>query len=263
MIPGRFNSDAVALKQRIASHDKYGSKDLNAWIFDHLQLQTGLAILDLGCGPGKQSLPLAQLVGRAGHLLSVDISKEAVEELWRTARELELEKRISVLRAGLDELGEHLEEQTLDRVVASFSLYYARYPQRVLQTLYRALKPGGILFFCGPSHENNEELKRFHYSLPRGGPVTATGAAVFMEEIGQRLARDLFGEIELSSFENCLRFNSADALYSYWSSYNLYDPKLDAEFRVAAAKYFETHSLFETRKRVIGVKAVKWTVPSV
>src|SRR5947209_6839891 len=144
MIPGQFNTDALALKQRIASHDKYGSNDLNAWIFDHLQLQTGLAIVDLGCGTGKQSLPLAKIVGGAGDVLSVDFSKEALDELLRAAQELGVEKRIRFLRAGLDELSEFLEEQEFERALASFSLYYAKYPQRVLQTVYRALKPGGI-----------------------------------------------------------------------------------------------------------------------
>jgi ubiquinone/menaquinone biosynthesis C-methylase UbiE len=257
MIPGRFNTDALALKRRIASHDKYGSIDLNAWIFDHLQLKTGLAILDLGCGTGKQSLPLAKIVGRAGHIHAVDFSKEALDELSRSARDLGLEKRIRVLRAGLDELGEHLEEQQFDRALASFSLYYAQYPRRVFQLLYRAMKPGGILFFCGPSQDNNAELKRFHYSLRGGEPPAAAGAAVFMEEAGQLLAQEVFGFVDIFTFENRLVFDSAEALYSYWSSYNLYDQGLDSEFRSVAAKYFETHRVFETQKRVIGVKTVR------
>jgi ubiquinone/menaquinone biosynthesis C-methylase UbiE len=257
MIPGRFNTNALALRQRIASHDKYGSNDLNAWLFDHLQLQTGTTILDIGCGTGKQSLPLARIVGEAGQVLSVDFSKEALDELSRGARERGLEKRIQLLRAGLDQLSEFLEDQQFERALASFSLYYAKYPGRVFQTLYRAIKPRGILFFCGPALDNNSELKQFHCSLREGRPPAAGGAAVFMEEIGQRLAREVFGAIEVFTFENCLRFNSADALYAYWSSYNLYDQELDTDFRVAAAKYFETHPLFETRKRVIGVKAIR------
>jgi ubiquinone/menaquinone biosynthesis C-methylase UbiE len=257
MIAGLFNSDAVALKQRIASHDRYGTNDLNSWIFDHLQLKTGLAILDLGCGTGKQSLPLAQIVGTNGLIFSVDVSEEALEELSGIAGELGLEKRIRMLRAGLDELGQYLEEQQFERALASFSLYYAEKPRWVFQALYRAIKPGGILFFCGPAHDNNSELKKFHYSLRRDVPPPATGAAVFMEGTGQSLARDIFGAIEVFTFENSLRFNSANALYRYWSSYNLYDQEFDSDFRVAAAKYFETHPLFETRKRVIGVKAIR------
>jgi hypothetical protein len=78
-----------------------------------------------------------------------------------------------------------------------------------------------------------------------------------MEEAGQRLAQEIFGFIDVFTFENRLVFDSAGALYSYWSSYNLYDQGLDSEFRSAAAKYFETHRVFETQKRVIGVKTVK------
>jgi len=123
--------------------------------------------------------------------------------------------------------------------------------------IYRVLKPGGILFFCGPAKDNNLELKQFHYTLRGEQPPAESEAAVFMEETGQRLARKLFAKVEIFTFQNPLRFNSANALYSYWSSYNLYDEKLDVDFKSAATKYFQTHSVFETNKRVIGVKAIK------
>ena len=52
-----------------------------------------------------------------------------------------------------------------------------------------------------------------------------------------------------------MQFDSADALYNYWSSYNLYDSRLDAAFKEAANKHFKKNDVFETIKRVIGVKA--------
>src|ERR1019366_9952964 len=82
------------------------------------------------------------------------------------------------------------------------------------------------LFFCGPSQRNNGELKEFHDSLwgRADRPVPATkGAAPFMEATGPDLVNEIFGNAEIFHFENPLRFDSPEALYSYWSSYNLYD----------------------------------------
>ncbi len=257
MRPGRFDTNADALKQRIQSHEKYGSNDLNQWIFDHLELTKGLSIVDLGCGTGKQTLPMAQIIGDTGRILAVDISQEALETCSQSAKTLGIEKRINLLHIGLDDLGTHLDEQVFDRALGSYSLYYAQHPRIVFEIVHRVLKPGGVLFFCGPAKDNNFELKQFHYALRGEQPPSEVGGAVFMEETGQQLSRELFTKVEIFLFKNPLRFNSADALYSYWSSYNLYDDTVDVDFKSAAAKYFQIHSVFETNKRVIGVKAIK------
>jgi ubiquinone/menaquinone biosynthesis C-methylase UbiE len=260
METGRFNTNAAALKQRIQAHEKYALHDLNQWIFDHVELAEGLSILDLGCGTGKQTLPLAQLVGDSGHVLAVDISQEALDILSLNAKELGLEERITLLRIGLDELGEHLHKELFDRILACYSLYYVKYPRNVFDIIHHILKPGGIFFFCGPTKDNNSELKQVHYALMRKKSPPTTGAAVFMEETGQQLAREFFTKVEVFSFENPLRFNSAEALYGYWSSYNLFDEKLDVEFKAAADNYFRHHSVFETIKRANGVRVVKLSV---
>lgn len=254
---GRFNTDTAALKQRIQAHEKFGSNDLNDWIFDHLQLAEGLTVLDIGCGTGKQTLPMAQIVGETGHVYAVDFSQEALDALSNSSKEQGLEKRISFLRSDIDNLAEHLQKEGFDRVLSSYALYYTRHPQTLFEVLHRCLKPGGILFFCGPAKDNNHELKVLHYALRGEQPPPETGGAVFMEETGPYLAREYFAQVEVSTFQNPLRFDSADALYRYWSSYNLYNEKLDADFQVAAAKQFQTDAMFETVKRVIGIKAIK------
>jgi SAM-dependent methyltransferase len=256
-LQGRFNTDSAALKQRIMAHDKYGSNDLNDWILALLQLTKGLSIIDIGCGTGKQTLPLARIVGDTGHVLAVDISQDALDALSRSSKESGLKQRISLLHTGIDDLGEHLQEQQFDRALSSYSFYYAQHPRTVFEVLHHSLKPAGILFFCGPCKDNNYELKQFHYALRGEKPPVEDGGAVFMEETGQQLAHELFARVEVFKFQNPLKFDSAEALYSYWSSYNLYDENLGSDFKTAAAKHFQEHSGFETVKRVVGVKAIK------
>ena len=254
---GEFNKDEIALKQRIESHDKFGNNDLNKWIFQHLEIKTGASVLDIGCGTGKQSIPAAQLTGANGHVLAFDASQNALDILETEARKLGVDKRMLLKCGDLDELEKYLQATRFDNVIGSFSLYYAKEPKSVFETVYQNLNTNGIFFFCGPSKENNAELKRFHNALPGSKERTENRSARFMEDIGPVLTEALFSKVEYFTFENSLQFDSADALYSYWSSYNLYDKSIDAVFKNSAVIYFQTHDKFETVKRVIGIKATK------
>ena len=256
-IKGRFNTDVEALKNRISAHSRFGSKDINEWIFHHLELDSGQSVLDLGCGVGKQSIPMAKLVGPHGSILSIDIAAEALGALMKEAAKEGIADRITPLNCNLDDTPSHLSSRQFDRALSAYALYYAQHPEIVINAVYNAMKDDGIFFFCGPSKDNNRELKAFHYEL-KGDPMPPmTGGALFMEDTGQQLARAIFRQVDIQHFENPLRFDSPEALYTYWSSYNLYDPVLDGAFRQAAEAHFRQNAFFTTWKRVLGVKAVK------
>jgi ubiquinone/menaquinone biosynthesis C-methylase UbiE len=254
---GKFNTDVTALERRIQAHEKYGSNDLTEWIFCHLNVTEGLSILDLGCGTGKQTIPLAQAVGKAGRVLSLDISQDALNALTQNANKEGLAERITTLCSGLDDFHNRSQNTTFDRILSAYALYYANNPENVIKSMWNILKSEGVFFFCGPSKDNNRELKGFHYGLKGKQGPTETRAAIFMEDTGPRIARKLFRAVRISVFENTLRFDSAEALYAYWSSYNLYEDDLDESFRRASAEHFSRSHMFITKKRVIGVKAEK------
>ena len=257
MTLGLFDTHSDALKRRMASHDRYGKADLNAWIFDQLQPSEGQRILDLGCGLGKQSLPLAEIVGATGGVVSVDVSPASLAAVDKEAESRGVAPQLRTVHANLDEVEVAIGSDVFDRVVASYSLYYTTSAERLFSKIHACLRPGATFFFCGPTAKNNGELKALHYGLKNERPAPTTGGAAFMEGEGLAHARARFASTEATFFENPLRFASADALYEYWSNYNLYDPDIDEAFQDAARKHFENHESFETIKRVIGVRAVK------
>ena len=252
---GQLDTDTNALTARINAHAAFGSRNLEEWVFGQLDVRPQQRILELGCGTGKQTIPLARLVGEQGHITAMDIASDSLDLLRQQALSEGLMERITPINSGLDETEKYAGGgEIFDRAVACYSIYYANEPDHVLTAVHGSLKEGGRLFFCGPAKTNNAELKEFHQTL--SGTIRA-GAAPFMEEAGQILARQLFDKVEVSTFENPLRFNSASALCEYWRSYNLYDPLLDSAFQAAASEYFRTHTTFLTYKRVLGVLAVK------
>jgi SAM-dependent methyltransferase len=255
---GAFDTDAAALARRIEAHTRFGTREFDSWVLEHFELAPGQRVLELGCGTGKQTLPVADAVGAGGHVVAVDASRDALAVLTAAAAERSLAERITVRAAHFDDLAPL--EGTFERVISCYALYYARHPKPLLAAIEASLADGGVLFFCGPSRANNAELRRFCAELrdnPDDGSEGTDRVIDFMERTGVELARSMFCEVEEFEFENPLLFDSADALLTYWTSYNLYDPALEAQFRVAAERHFASERLFETVKRVRAVRARK------
>ena len=254
---GQFDSDAEALKKRIQSNERFGSSDLNSWIFAQLDAHAGMKVLDLGCGTGKQSLALAQIVGERGHVTALDISAQALAELQKRADDSGVSDRIETICISLDDFAEMSAPPTFHRVVSSYALYYARHPASVVRNVFQRLEDGGVMFICGPAKDNNAELIAFQSRL-NGHSIPATSApARIMEDDLASWVRDIFGGSTTSRFENRIAFDSADALHEYWTSHNLFDAQLDRRFMAAAEEHFRSSGQFENVKRAIGVRAVK------
>ncbi|NLW50978.1 MAG: methyltransferase domain-containing protein [Candidatus Brocadiaceae bacterium] len=256
MKPGKFDIDSEALAQRIDAHVRYGLYDINEWILQQMEIHAGLSILELGCGTGKQTLPLARMVGTEGTVVAVDIAETALRALQRRAQELRVDGQIRLWALSLDDLRCVPCKELFDRALASYSLYYARDPYAVIQTVQDVLRPSGLFFFCGPGRGNNAELLRFICSL-RGTELEDDPVHVLMEDKAPQMAGAYFRHVEISTFVNPLRFDSVDSLLRYWRSHNLYEEQLERDFAGAAEAHFQRHRSFETVKRVIGVKATK------
>lgn len=249
--------NTAALQEHDQANTPRNAADLPTWVMDGLALHAGHHVLDIGSGSGQQALFLAQRVGHTGHVLAMDRSYEALSMLAQRSQEMGLETRLRLLQVPLDELSGHLRRDDFDRVLGSRALYHIKQPRSVFTAIYQALKPGGMLFFYGPARNNNAEIKRFHTALRGEASLPESKELVFIEEVGLPCARDLFSQTEVTRFEQSLLFDSPDALYTCWSTSALYEEELDAPFRKAAIRHFEYHAVFETVKRVVGVKAIK------
>ena len=253
MTGGRFDTDAGALGRRIDAHGRYAERPLEPWLLGLLDPAFGAACLELGCGTGKQTIPLAAAVGESGSVLAVDVSAEALAELADRARAAGPVAPINILRADFDELAAAGCKRRFDRVVSSYALYYSRAPEALISAIGGAIAPGGILCACGPGKGNNDELLRFLATL--GAEPAVSGPIELMEEVAPDLIEDSVGPVERHRLENPLRFGSAAALHSYWSSHNSFDPALDGAFRSAAEQHFRCEAEFVTTKRVLALRA--------
>src|SRR5262245_50221747 len=57
----------------------------SAPVLSRLGLRPGMRVLDVGCGPGRVSIPAARLVGPQGEVVAVDVQDAMLKKLQRQA----------------------------------------------------------------------------------------------------------------------------------------------------------------------------------
>jgi ubiquinone/menaquinone biosynthesis C-methylase UbiE len=107
-----------------------------------LDLRPGMVVADVGAGTGAFSFPLARTVGVAGKLIAQDISPEFLRGIEARARAENL-PQLHVLLG--DEKNAGLAPHSVDLVFTCDTYHHFEYPQAMLASLHRALRPGGRL----------------------------------------------------------------------------------------------------------------------
>lgn len=70
-----------------------------------IKAQEGNKILDVGCGPGTDTLPLAQIVTKSGEVVGVDDDEEMVEEANRRAKKAKVDRWVVHQKKDAYDLG--------------------------------------------------------------------------------------------------------------------------------------------------------------
>lgn len=108
-----------------------------------LQLTAGSFVVDAGCGPGLWTPLLAQMVGREGRILGIDISMEALVIAQRISTNVWYRQNVQYKRATLDQLP--IEYGSADRIFSANVSQYLPDPVATFAAMGPYLKPGGRL----------------------------------------------------------------------------------------------------------------------
>ena len=113
-------------------------------IVQHLDLQPGMKVLDVGCGPGRLTIPIAEQVGPQGEVVGIDIQPGMLRRAQEKARAANL-NNIRFLQVGAGEGTSGLGRSEYDRAVLVTVLGEIPDREAALKEICNALKPGGIL----------------------------------------------------------------------------------------------------------------------
>lgn len=120
-------------------HRLWSRYAVEAW--EAAKFRPGHHLLDIGCGPGFATTELAQLVGVTGRVLGIDASERFIEYLRARAAAIGLPQ----IETGVGDVQEmNLPPRSFDGAYVRWVLCFVSDPQRVIDRVAEAMKPGGV-----------------------------------------------------------------------------------------------------------------------
>lgn len=161
--------------RRVASWDQHGSAGLSrvtAAVIEVAAVGPGDVVVDLGCGTGQISLPLAM---READVLAVDVSPAMVRQLRQQAASRGI-ATIDAIAVPIEQL--ELPQAAADLVVSSYALHHLRDADKgqLVKSAFGWLRPGGrlvvadMMFGRGSSQRDREIIRMKLIQLARRGP---------------------------------------------------------------------------------------------
>jgi predicted methyltransferase len=108
-----------------------------------MRLKRGADVVDVGSGTGLFLKPLAEAVGVGGRVYALDIAPDFVEALKQRAK---LEKLEQVEVRLSKERSVELPPLSVDAAFVCDTYHHLEYPQHVLFSLFKAIRPLGSLY---------------------------------------------------------------------------------------------------------------------
>lgn len=156
--------------RRFDPHKRYGLVDAQRqarWdpprFLTRLDLKVGQVVVDLGCGPGFWTLPLAEIVGPAGAVWALDVSQEMLDAL----AERQPPEHVHLMRAELPQT--QLPEAAADFVWGAFVYHEVEPPAQLAVELRRITRAGGRVAILDwrPDGATNDGPPRHHRVAPQ------------------------------------------------------------------------------------------------
>jgi ubiquinone/menaquinone biosynthesis C-methylase UbiE len=110
-------------------------------------LKEGMTVVDIGCGPGFFSIDMAQMVGKSGRVIAVDLQEGMLQKLRDKIQGTELEERITLLKSEENKIG---VSEHVDFVLAFYVVHEVPNVEGFFSEIETILKPNGQVLIVEP-----------------------------------------------------------------------------------------------------------------
>lgn len=121
-------------------------------------VQTGMKVIDLGCGPGYFTLVMAGMVGSSGKILAVDLQQEMLSKLERKAKRKGLIDRIDFHKCREGSLDLFDQKEVFDFALLYYMIHETPNPDRLLKELFPMMKNRSKILVVDPAFHVREEV---------------------------------------------------------------------------------------------------------
>lgn len=108
------------------------------------KLTPGQRVLDVACGTGLATMAAAQVVGKNGNVIGIDVAPKMVELARKKADSAGL-SNVEFREGNAEALG--LNDASIDAVICASSIFFFNDIPKALHEWRRVLKPGGTISF--------------------------------------------------------------------------------------------------------------------
>ncbi|MDD5546017.1 MAG: methyltransferase domain-containing protein [Candidatus Omnitrophica bacterium] len=216
-----YNESQKNLSARIEAHKRFSSFSLEDWLETRLPGAKGGLILDIGCGNGNLFPAYLKKLNGGGGIVGVDKSRELLLQARKAAAgftplllQWDMNNRLPFL------------ENTFDRVIAAFSIYYADDAEAVINDIKGVLKPGGEVFLIGPTENNAKELYEFNkkvFGLDYAMDEKAALRSSRLEKEFYPAVKNIFGAAEKEIIPCKLKFPDKSEFIRYYTATLLFE----------------------------------------
>jgi ubiquinone/menaquinone biosynthesis C-methylase UbiE len=133
-----------------------------------LPLKRGDRVLDVACGTGATLLPTAEVVGREGHVVGVDLAQGMIDRLRATIAELGLANAEAHVGDGENLL---FDDASFDGLICAFGLFFFADPSAALAEFGRVLRPGGVLGITTFARQGSDSMDAVWRLIGAHAPV--------------------------------------------------------------------------------------------
>ncbi len=164
----------------ISKHETEWLESNGAKMLMDLGVKPGDKVLDYGCGEGRYTIPLSQIVGKHGRVYSVEQDENAIAAVLDRLARFSNPDIVKFLKVNNLETSEILQENSIDALFAFDVLQYVQDWDLLFRYFYRIIKPKG--FVC-----------IYPAAVPHPGEVDIKSAISKMEKTGfQYIKSDKF-----------------------------------------------------------------------